>query len=122
MTYDEALARSPIAAGSASASGSAGRGRCSASSATRSSRSAARSSPGPTARAACSPSPGAPSGRPGYRVGETPKPHLVTYRERIVVDGQPIDAGDFARLVAEVAAGRPTASPAASATRPSSSC
>jgi dihydrofolate synthase/folylpolyglutamate synthase len=37
----------------------------------------------------------------GYRVGETPKPHLVTYRERIVVDGQPIPAADFARLVAE---------------------
>ena len=37
----------------------------------------------------------------GYRVGETPKPHLVSYRERIVVDGQPIAADDFARLVAE---------------------
>jgi dihydrofolate synthase/folylpolyglutamate synthase len=37
----------------------------------------------------------------GYRVGETPKPHLVTYRERIVVDGRPIDAATFARLVAE---------------------
>ena len=32
----------------------------------------------------------------GYRVGETPKPHLVTYRERIVVDGRPIDAATFA--------------------------
>jgi dihydrofolate synthase / folylpolyglutamate synthase len=38
----------------------------------------------------------------GYRVGETPKPHLVSYRERIVVDGRPIDPGAFARLVAEV--------------------
>src|SRR3954452_14249816 len=38
----------------------------------------------------------------GYRVGETPKPHLVTYRERIVVDGRPIEAGDFADLVEEV--------------------
>ncbi len=37
----------------------------------------------------------------GYRVGETPKPHLVTYRERIVVDGRPIEAARFARLVAE---------------------
>jgi dihydrofolate synthase/folylpolyglutamate synthase len=37
----------------------------------------------------------------GYRVGETPKPHLVTYRERIVVDGRPIEADAFARLVAE---------------------
>jgi len=35
----------------------------------------------------------------GYRVGETPKPHLVTYRERIVVDGRPIEAATFARLV-----------------------
>ena len=35
----------------------------------------------------------------GYRVGETPKPHLVTYRERVVVDGRPIAAADFARLV-----------------------
>jgi dihydrofolate synthase / folylpolyglutamate synthase len=38
----------------------------------------------------------------GYRVGETPKPHLVTYRERIVVDGRPIEADTFARLVADV--------------------
>jgi dihydrofolate synthase/folylpolyglutamate synthase len=38
----------------------------------------------------------------GHRVGETPKPHLVTYRERIVVDGSPIPAADFARLVGDV--------------------
>ena len=38
----------------------------------------------------------------GYRVGETPKPHLVTYRERIVVDGLPIEPAVFARLVEEV--------------------
>jgi dihydrofolate synthase / folylpolyglutamate synthase len=38
----------------------------------------------------------------GYRVGQTPKPHLVTYRERIEVDGRPIDADAFTRLVAEV--------------------
>ncbi len=37
----------------------------------------------------------------GYRVGETPKPHLVTYRERIVMDGLPIEPDVFARLVAE---------------------
>jgi dihydrofolate synthase/folylpolyglutamate synthase len=37
----------------------------------------------------------------GYHVGETPKPHLVTYRERIVVDGRPIAAPTFARLVAD---------------------
>ena len=38
----------------------------------------------------------------GYRIGETPKPHLVTYRERIVVDGRPIAADAFATLVGEV--------------------
>ncbi len=38
----------------------------------------------------------------GYRVGETPKPHLVSYRERIVVDGRPIEPDAFVRLVAEV--------------------
>jgi dihydrofolate synthase/folylpolyglutamate synthase len=37
----------------------------------------------------------------GYRVGVTPKPHLVTYRERIVVDGDPIAPEAFARLVGE---------------------
>ncbi len=38
----------------------------------------------------------------GYRVGTTPKPHLVTYRERIQVDGRPIAPDDFARLVERV--------------------
>ena len=38
----------------------------------------------------------------GYRVGETPKPHLVTYRERLQVDGRPVDPATFARLVSEV--------------------
>jgi dihydrofolate synthase/folylpolyglutamate synthase len=38
----------------------------------------------------------------GYRVGTTPKPHLVTYRERIQVDDRPIAPTDFARLVARV--------------------
>lgn len=38
----------------------------------------------------------------GYRVGQTPKPHLVSYRERILVDGQMISAADFADLVGEV--------------------
>lgn len=37
----------------------------------------------------------------GYHVGETPKPHLVTYRERIVLDGRPIAPEAFARLVSE---------------------
>ena len=35
----------------------------------------------------------------GYRAGETPKPHLVSYRERIRVAGNPITAADFTRLV-----------------------
>jgi dihydrofolate synthase/folylpolyglutamate synthase len=38
----------------------------------------------------------------GYHTGTTPKPHLVTYRERICVDGRPIAAADFARLVGRV--------------------
>ncbi len=38
----------------------------------------------------------------GWRVGQTPKPHLVTYRERIEVDGRPIDAAAFAAVVEEV--------------------
>lgn len=38
----------------------------------------------------------------GHRLGETPKPHLVTYRERVMVDGRPITAADFAALVGEL--------------------
>jgi dihydrofolate synthase/folylpolyglutamate synthase len=38
----------------------------------------------------------------GYRVGETPKPHLVSYRERLQIDGRPISPAAFTRLVAEV--------------------
>ena len=38
----------------------------------------------------------------GVRVGESPKPHLVSYRERLVIDGQPVDPGTFARLVNEI--------------------
>ena len=38
----------------------------------------------------------------GLRVGETPKPHLVSYRERLQVDGRPVDPATFVRLVAEV--------------------
>ena len=30
----------------------------------------------------------------GQRVGQTPKPHLVSYRERIVVEGSPISSTD----------------------------
>ena len=39
---------------------------------------------------------------PSLKVGQTPKPHLVSYRERIVVDGQMITAADFADLIEEV--------------------
>ena len=35
----------------------------------------------------------------GYRAGETPKPHLVSYRERIRIAGRPISADDFVDLV-----------------------
>ena len=38
----------------------------------------------------------------GVRHGTTPKPHLVSYRERLAIDGQPIEPDVFARLVAEV--------------------
>jgi dihydrofolate synthase / folylpolyglutamate synthase len=40
----------------------------------------------------------------GLRVGETPKPHLVSYRERIQVDGRPISVPDFTRHVEAVLA------------------
>ncbi|HET9614263.1 MAG TPA: cyanophycin synthetase [Candidatus Limnocylindrales bacterium] len=35
----------------------------------------------------------------GLRVGETPKPHLTSYRERLQIDGRPVDPGTFSRLV-----------------------
>jgi dihydrofolate synthase/folylpolyglutamate synthase len=38
----------------------------------------------------------------GFRVGQTPKPHLVSYRERIVVDGSMIAVDDFVDLITEV--------------------
>jgi len=38
----------------------------------------------------------------GVRVGQTPKPHLVSYRERIVVDGRPIGVEDFTNLLTAV--------------------
>ena len=38
----------------------------------------------------------------GIRVGQTPKPHLVSYRERIVVDGSMIGVNDFVDLINEV--------------------
>jgi dihydrofolate synthase / folylpolyglutamate synthase len=38
----------------------------------------------------------------GYHVGSTPKPHLVSYRERIQFDGRPIAPTDFSPLVSRV--------------------
>ncbi|HJP87838.1 MAG TPA: cyanophycin synthetase [Candidatus Limnocylindrales bacterium] len=38
----------------------------------------------------------------GIRTGTTPKPHLVSYRERLEIDGRPIDPATFARLVRDV--------------------
>ena len=41
-------------------------------------------------------------GAAGLVVGTMPKPHLVSYRERIAVDGTPISATDFAKAVGRV--------------------
>ena len=38
----------------------------------------------------------------GLRVGSMPKPHLVSYRERIAIDGRPISRGRFAAALAGV--------------------
>ena len=38
----------------------------------------------------------------GHRVGTMPKPHLVSYRERLSVDGEPISAPEFAAAVQRV--------------------
>jgi dihydrofolate synthase/folylpolyglutamate synthase len=40
----------------------------------------------------------------GFRVGTTPKPHLVSYRERLEIDGRPIDPVTFTSLVDEILA------------------
>ena len=38
----------------------------------------------------------------GLRIGTMPKPHLVTYRERIAIDGEPLPEARFARAVERV--------------------
>ena len=38
----------------------------------------------------------------GYLVGETPKPHLVSYRERLQIDGEPISPAEFTALADRV--------------------
>ena len=40
----------------------------------------------------------------GLRAGETPKPHLVSYRERLQIGGRPVDAATFDRLVRDAIA------------------
>src|SRR5689334_3573016 len=40
----------------------------------------------------------------GTRAGETPKPHLVSYRERLQISGRPVDAAAFVRLVTDAIA------------------
>src|SRR5918996_5146168 len=41
-------------------------------------------------------------GAAGLRVGTMPKPHLVSYRERIAIDGESVSADDFAAAVGRV--------------------
>jgi dihydrofolate synthase/folylpolyglutamate synthase len=41
-------------------------------------------------------------GAAGLRVGSMPKPHLVSYRERIAVDGRPVDEDAFAAAIERV--------------------
>ena len=41
-------------------------------------------------------------GAAGMRVGTMPKPHLVGYRERVAVDGEPITPAEFASAVERV--------------------
>ncbi|HET7636287.1 MAG TPA: Mur ligase family protein [Candidatus Limnocylindria bacterium] len=41
-------------------------------------------------------------GAAGFRIGTMPKPHLVSYRERIAIDGEPLSEERFARAVARV--------------------
>ncbi|HUP82931.1 MAG TPA: folylpolyglutamate synthase/dihydrofolate synthase family protein [Candidatus Limnocylindria bacterium] len=38
----------------------------------------------------------------GVHVGQTPKPHLVSYRERIIIDGSMIAVDDFVILITDV--------------------
>jgi len=45
---------------------------------------------------------GAALAHAGYRVGRTPKPHLVTYRERLAVGERLVEPATFATLVEEI--------------------
>lgn len=52
----------------------------------------------------------------GYSTGQSPSPHLHSYRERVTIDGRPIDGHDLEPLLAEVLAasqpGEPECGPA----------
>lgn len=41
-------------------------------------------------------------GAAGLRVGTMPKPHLVSYRERIALDGEPVSASAFAAAIERI--------------------
>jgi len=41
-------------------------------------------------------------GAAGFHVGTMPKPHLVSYRERIAIDGEPLGPDDFAAAIDRV--------------------
>lgn len=41
-------------------------------------------------------------GAAGLRVGTMPKPHLVSYRERIAIDGEPVDSAAFAAAIERI--------------------
>ena len=96
--------RSQNAAGSASASGWAGRGRCSEQLgdpqlAVRGALVGGTNGKGSVLALA-----GSALRAAGLRAGETPKPHLVSYRERLQIGGRPVDAATFARLVSDAIA------------------
>ncbi|MGD8683182.1 MAG: Mur ligase family protein, partial [Chloroflexota bacterium] len=40
----------------------------------------------------------------GYSTGQSPSPHLHSYRERVTIDGRPIESGDLELLLEEVLA------------------
>ena len=99
----------PSAGGSASASGSAGRGPCCGELGDPQRAFGAPSSAGTNGKGSVLALAGSALRAAGVRAGETPKPHLISYRERLQIDGRPIDPATFARLVSEVLP-RPSAS------------
>ena len=114
--------RSPRAAGSGSGSVSGGRERCCAELgdpqlAVRGALVAGTNGKGSVLALA-----GSALRAAGLRVGETPKPHLVSYRER-VVDRRPADRGrPTSRATCRPCSRSRTGSRDVTASRPSSSC